>query len=289
MGRPTTTERVARPLCMLLTVAVALGAAAVPSVSAESPRYSYGQACEKALPVYRQGWVEILERGRWTEAERLYREAVAVAPDCMIAKSVLGRITVDAAERKTLIAQIQANIENVDPHGRLILEPYLKTLILISARDTQQSLSEDFRSDLTKMAISNYRSFLEHYPEEWAVRVEYIEWIHAEQGPQKALEAIQKMSQERPSDSVRLSYFPAYFHAELGEYDQATELARQFVQELGPGDWPQEHYISAFIAYQLSDYAAASQSIKQALLLDPRHLIAERLRKKIDAALAAEH
>lgn len=286
MRRSTKIERVAHPLWMLLTVA--LGAAAVPSASAEASLYSYGEACKKALPYYRQGWVEILENGRWTEAERLYREAVAVAPDCIVAKSVLGRITVDAAERKTLIAQIQANVENVDPRGRLILEPYLQTLILISARDTGQRLGEEFRSDLTKTAINNYQVFLEHYPEEWAVRVEYIEWTHAEQGPKKALDAIQKMLQERPSDSVRLSYFPAYFHAELGEFDQATELARQFVQELGPGDWPQEHYISAFIAYQLGDYAAASVAIKQALLLDPRHLIAERLSKKINAAVASE-
>ncbi|WOJ93025.1 hypothetical protein R0135_14740 [Congregibacter variabilis] len=286
MGILTKIERVARQLRMFLIVAVALSSAAVPSAAAESPLYSYGKACKKALPFYRQGWAEILEKGRWTEAERLYREAVAVAPDCVIAKSVLGRITVDAAERKSLITQIQASMENVDPHGRLILEPYLKTLILISARDTAQSLSEDFRGDLTKAAISNYQIFLEHYPEEWAVRVEYIEWIHAEQGPQMALEAIQKMSQERPGDGARFSYFPAYFHAELGAYEQATELARQFVQGLGPGDWPQEHYINAFIAYQLGDYSAASQSVKQALVLDPRHLIAERLSKKIDAAMA---
>ncbi|MFT4768235.1 MAG: tetratricopeptide (TPR) repeat protein, partial [Glaciecola sp.] len=214
---------------------------------------------------------------------------VAVEPNCSIAKSVLARMTTDAAERKTLIAEIQSAIDSVDGGGRLILDPYLKTLLLIGARDTGESLGEDFRSDLSRMAISNYRSFLDRYPDEWAVRVEYVEWIHAAHGPEEALAKIREMAVNDPTDSYRFSYFPAYFYAELGDYEHAIKLAREFVQQLGPGDWPQEHYIFAFIAYERGDYAEANVSIKHALLLDPRHLIAGRLSKKIDTALATEH
>jgi len=274
---------------MLFAAAVVLTAGLAPAAGADSQLYSYGEACHGAMSDYRQGWAEILENGRWTDSERLYRKVVAAAPDCLIAKSVLARITIDADERESLIEDIQSNIDKVDVHDRWLLDPYLKTLLLINARDTGQSLGEGFRDDLTSMAVRNYRAFLDEYPGEWAVRIEYIEWIHAAQGPQGALEAIGEMSSEGLSDNLRLSYFPAYFHAELGEYSQAIELAQAFVQQLGPGDWPQEHYITAFIDYQRGQYSAAAESIKHALQLDPRHLIAERLSKKIDKALETEH
>jgi hypothetical protein len=285
MNIPVKFLRPAPHLWILITVVFALGAGSASSGAADSGFYGYGDECEPALAFYRQGWVEILEHGRWTEAERLYREAVAVAPDCVIAKSVLARITTDAVERKALIADIQSNIDSVDVPGRLILDPYLKTLMLISARDEGVSLGDDFRSDLVKMAINNYWTFLDQYPDEWAVRIEYLEWVHARQGAEQALVSIRRMTQNTARDNFRLSYFPAYFYAQLGDYEKALELAREFVRQLGPGNWPQEHYIAAFIAYQRGDYSAADESIRQTLLLDPRHLIAKRLSKKIDAAL----
>ena len=275
-------------LWMLLTIMSAFSLGTVFPASADDAFYSYGEACREALPSYRRGWAEILQRGRWTEAERLYRDAVAKAPNCVIAKSVLARITIDAVERRQLMAEIQATKSNIDSEGALILEPYVRTLRLISARETGVSLPDDFSRDLRRLAASNYRLFLDSYPEEWAVRIEYIEWIHAEHGPGKALEKIGEMAQENLTDSFRMSYFPASFHAELGHFEQATELAQKFVKQLGPGDWPQAYYIKAFIAYESGDYIVAQQSIRRALQLDPRHLIADRLSKKINRALALE-
>ncbi|WP_439108132.1 tetratricopeptide repeat protein [Congregibacter sp.] len=252
----------------------------------EGSLYNYGQASDEALTLYRQGWAEILEKGRWAEAERLYREVLAVDPGFVIAKSILGRITEDAQERKALTADVNRNLSAVDKPGRLILDPYTMTLTLISARETGESLAEDFRDELTGLAISNYRRFLDRYPDEWAVRIEYIEWIHAKHGPQRALDEIQKMRKEEGPHVSRLSYFPAYFHAELGEYERAKKVAREFVNQLPPGEWPQEHYIEAFIAFERGDYALADTAVERALQLAPRHLIAQRLNKKIKQALS---
>ncbi|MDP5053558.1 MAG: hypothetical protein NWP69_07205 [Congregibacter sp.] len=270
----------------LLLACFLFAASTTESVSADSAEYDYYGVDKNALALYRQGWSEILERGRWTEAERLYREAMLIDPDFIIGKSVLARITDDPKERQALTAEIERDIDGVDTSGRWVLDPYLMTLLLINARESAQTLPEDFRRDLAQLAVKNYRSFLQEYPGEWAVRVEYIEWIHAQQGPENALTAIEEMQEQDSTSSVRMSYFPAYFYAELGDYPRATALAEQFVESLGPGDWPQAHYIAAFIAYQREDYAVASDAINRALRLDPKHLIAQRLRKEIDAAIA---
>ncbi|WOJ96876.1 hypothetical protein R0137_16760 [Congregibacter brevis] len=250
--------------------------------------YNYSGARPRAVELYRQGWAEILERGRWGEAERLYREALREDSGFLIAKSVLARMTADPQERNSLEADIKRGKDQVDSSGRLILDPYVMTLRLISARETGASLPADFRSDLTDLAISNYRSFLERYPGEWAVRIEYIEWIHAKHGPSAALQAISEMQSQDPSFTSRLSYFPAYFHAELGDYERATTEAREFVSKLGPGDWPQRHYIEAFIAYEQGDYPRAAKAIAETLNLDSQHIIAQRLNAKISDALSRD-
>lgn len=267
---------------LILVFAGAMGSA--PATLADSLRYSYGQTSEKALDLYRQGWSEILEYGRWAESERLYREALAVDQDFVVAMSVLGRITDDQAERSALTADARRLAQTVDSHGRLLLDPYLETLTLISARESGENLPDNFREDLADLAIDNYRSFLKTYPDEWAVRIEYLEWVHAKHGPREAVREIERMHKENPHYVSRLSYFPAYFYAELGDYEQAMALAERFVGQLGPGEWPQVHYIRGFIAYERGDYAAAQMLIKKALALDPRHLIAQRLQKKIDTA-----
>jgi len=269
---------------LILIFAGAMGH--VPAIFADSVLYSFGQTNQKATALYRQGWSEILEYGRWTESERLYREALTVDGDFVIALSVLARITEDQDERSALTAEARRLAGTVDFHGRLVLDPYLQTLTLISARESAVKLPDDFRADLTDLAISNYRSFLKAYPDEWAVRVEYLEWIHAKYGPGEAVKEIERMRSENPAHVSRLSYFPAYFHAQLGDYQRAIALAEAFVEQLGPGEWPQVHYIRAFIAYEKGDYGAARKLVKNALALAPRHLIAQRLQQKIDTAVS---
>ncbi|EAQ98698.2 tetratricopeptide repeat protein [Congregibacter litoralis] len=267
---------------------LALSALIMSSVSpaaANTSLYSYGGVNDEALALYRQGWSEILERGRWAEAERLYRAALVLAPDFVIAKSVLARMTDDAAEREALVHEINRSRGRVDVRGQLILDPYAMTLTLITARESGATLRAGFREDLTNLAIANYQKFIEHYPDEWAVRIEYLEWIHAKQGPGEALRAIEAMKAANPAHGARLSYFPASFYAEIGDFAKATEEAERFIRQLGPGDWPQAHYIGAFIAHLQGDYRLASESINDALRLDPQHIIAQRLKVEIEKAL----
>lgn len=267
-------------LCLFLPMAI----------SAQESRdalYGFGGAAPEAVAAYRQGWLEILEYGRWEEAERQYRLALSISPDFVIAQSVLARLSTDASERRELEVAINTVKSGVDADGRLLLDPYLSTLEFISMRERGVSIPAEQRKELAMMAASNYRAFLDKYPGEWSVRIEYIEWIHALYGPARALEIIETMSEDENIADRGFSYFPAHFHAELGLLEEAQALARIFEDRLPQTELPQAYFLGAFLAFQKSEFDTALTKVNKALDLDPLHQLADRLKVKIEAAVSA--
>ena len=273
---------------IMLLVMLALSLPAARNVAAsgvpdppESGLYDFGGASAAALSLYRRGWIEILRYGRWTEAERLYREAVAMDPDLSIAKSVLARITRDPAERDLLYRSVRDSLADVDEHGRLLLATYQATLELFARREAGEAIPGDFRTAMARQAVRDYGAFLRAYPNEWSVLIEYVEWVHALDGPAAALDAVDRLHRE---GGHSFSYFPAWFHAELGNRVRARDLARRFSQSIDDPTSPQPHYLHAFLAYQEGELEEAREAVSIALKLDARHLLADRLRREIEAA-----
>lgn len=259
---------------------VALFAPMYGASARESGFYAYGGVSSDALEVYRRGWVEILEYGRWAEAERLYREALALDPAFTIAKSVLARITEDAEERQALFREVESELDRVDADGLLILEVYQRTLELFAFRERGDPLPAGFRDAMARQAVSSYARFVEKYPAEWSVVIEYIEWVHALNGPEAALSEVARIG----AGEQGFSYFPAYFEAQLGRFDRARALADEFAAGFSDPLVPQPHYLNAYISYQLGQFDAAEQHVARALELAPRHLIAQRLQNLIAEA-----
>lgn len=249
--------------------------------------YSFGSTKPRALALYRQGWLEILEYGRWTESERLYREALRIDSSFVIGKAVLARITTDANERRELQRQIERDAHLVDADGQLILGVYVDTLTLIDARETGAVLEPGFRERMAEQAVQRYEQFVRKYPNEWSVLIEYIEWVHALDGAQAAISAAQTMNSLYQS-SPSYSYFLAYFHAELKNFSTAIQLENEFSTRLDAQIHPQPFYIRAFIALQRGQYEAAQTAIEKALEIDPKHLLAQRLAREIDCELNVE-
>lgn len=264
-------------LCVVSVFPSALPAAASP---VDDGFYSFDNTNPRALALYRQGWLEILEYGRWTESERLYREALRVDPSFVIGKAVLARITSDAQERRELHRQIERDAHLVDADGQLILGVYVDTLTLIDARDTGAALEPGFRERMAEQAVQRYELFVRKYPNEWSVLIEYIEWVHALDGPQAAIAAAQTMNSLYQS-SPSYSYFLAYFHAELKNFSTAIQLANEFSTQLDAQVHPQASYIRAFIALQQGQRETARRSIERALEIDSKHLLAQRLAREI--------
>jgi tetratricopeptide (TPR) repeat protein len=113
--------------------------------------------------------------------------------------------------------------------------------------------------------------------------IEYIEWVHALQGPEAALEAISDLRAKFGQD-LSFSYFEAYFHAESGDLETARRLGETFAARISDESSPQPHYLRAYIAFTAGDLEGAAAYVDRALELDPRHLIAERLHNEIEAA-----
>ncbi len=249
--------------------------------------YDFGGASVEALTLYRQGWVEILRYGRWSEAERLYREAVAADPDFLIAQSVLARITTDSAERDRLYEAVERRRQSVDDQGQLLLHTYQRTLELFALREAGQSISPDERRAMARRAVDDYGRFLANSPREWSVVIEYMEWVHALEGPEAALAVVEKLHGESDAP-LYFSYFPAWFEAELGNHERAAALAGEFDARLNDPDAPQPYFLRAFLAQQRGETQIARQQIETALTLDPRHLLASRLQAELRETAAIE-
>ena len=253
------------------------------SKPAAAPYYDFGTSNETAQQHYRRGWIEILQYGRWMEAERQYRLAVAADPNFFIAKSVLGRITSSKSERAQLYSDVERHSDLVDDAGQLLLRTYQRTLELFELRESGNPIPEGFREDMAAIAERDYAQFLKQYPDEYSVNIEYIEWVHARRGPAAALEEVERLN-ARDVGRLSFSYFPAYFHAELGNFEVAHEMAHDFARAMDETA-PQPHYLRAFIAFKEGDLLRAQHDVERALGLDDRHLLAERLRAQIEAAL----
>ena len=268
---------------MIAFVTVCVGAQAGAPAARGTAAYAFGGALPQAVAYYRQGWVEILEFGRWQEAERHYRAAVAADPGFTLAKSVLARITTDTRERDALYREVQARMPGVDEDARLLLTTYQATLELFAKREAGETLPDDARTVMARRAVVDYGEFLRRHPAEWSVMIEYVEWIHALDGPRAALDAVARL-RSAADPSVSFSYFPAWFHAELGEIETARELARAFRTDIADDSSPQPDYLDAFIHFQSGDLDAAAAAVDRALRLDPRHLLAARLQQRIESA-----
>ena len=167
--------------------------------------------------------------------------------------------------------------------SNLLLTTYQATLELFARREAGESIPASLREEMAKRAVRDYGAFLRAHPDEWSVRIEYVEWVHALEGPAAALEAVDRL---RGDGDPSFAYFPAWFHAELGNRQRASTLAERFTREIDDPTSPQPHYLRAYLAFEEGRHDEAHALIERALALDPRHLLADRLRREIEAALA---
>ena len=87
--------------------------------------FDYGTKSDSARYYYLNGFHEILDNGRWTEAENSYRKALEFDPDYALGKSLVGRITRNLDEREKLLQQLLAIKNKSSQDENLLLDVYL--------------------------------------------------------------------------------------------------------------------------------------------------------------------
>ncbi|MCA9296733.1 MAG: hypothetical protein KC983_09445, partial [Phycisphaerales bacterium] len=174
--------------CALLALGLILSAC---RHAPRSAGFSYGTDNAVALAAFNRGWMQIMDEGRWTAAERSFREAADADPSFILGAALVARITTDLDERQALLANIEANLDRADTDCRLLLDVFLMNIRAMNARDEGRAMPAVFNEERRSLALRNFGAFVTAHPQEPYIQAEYIEWIHAVHGAEAALEAME--------------------------------------------------------------------------------------------------
>lgn len=254
----------------------------------ETSRFSYGTQNNEAHRLFDQGWQQIMDSGEWTQSEVSYRKAVALDPDFLIANSLVGRLTKDLEERDAIYKILEAKKENLTPDERLLLDIYMTSMELLTIRDKNQKFPEGFIDHYYALSENNFRTFVHKHPEEDYVKAEYIEIIHAIHGPRQAIDSIHALSTSRQREIPFYISYEAIMNAELGNYEVALQKADYLRTKLDNPNLSSPYALYADIYFKMDSLQLAKEYIDTAVRLEPKHIIAQRLKKRVDTALNKE-
>lgn len=250
--------------------------------------YSYGTESDSARYYFIKGWEEILDNGRWTESETAFRKAVEFDPDWPVGKCLVGRITQDLEERKRLLAELEVVKDEVDSDERLLLDIFMPSMVAMNNRDQGISSSPEAGKNRRAMAEANFRSFVQSHPEESYIKAEYIETLHANHGAKTALDSLNMLSSEA---QLKLGFYISYkatLGMELGNIDYAQELLTQLrLLHPDPG-YTSPLMLQAQIYMAQDSLEKASELVNKVVTMDPNHLIAVGMQRRINLALESK-
>lgn len=248
---------------------------------AQQPGFDYGANNSEATQYYEKGWEHILDKGEWQKAEFAFRKAVDLDPDFLLGWSQVGRISHDPEERAAIFTNLNKQKDKLNNSKKGLLEVYLTSLEIIDAKDRGIAITPEKIKQFYLISEKNFSEFLKKFPAEKYVHAEYIEVIHGIYGAKAALDSLEKQQREGLVLIPFLISYKAQLLAETKEFDQATETAKELEKKLNNPDLPIIPFTYAYIAFEKGDYEKAATWIDRTLQLDSKHVIAQRLHKKI--------
>ncbi|MFK7813948.1 MAG: hypothetical protein AB8B59_15740 [Maribacter sp.] len=241
-----------------------------------------------AIDEYHKGWVQIMDEGRYGEAEVSYRKVLEYDPDFLVGKSVLARLTLDIDERIELYKELQEGKEKINGDERLILDVYIAFVKYTNLRDQKSSETKSALQEALQIAERNLKKIVHKYPKEVYLKAEYIEILNSLYGPKRALDSLHIISTESQKENPFLLGFAASMHAELEEFDIAMEKANRLLEVVNDSTQPKTFAVLAEVYFKMENLKIAKSNADRACQLDPRNLDASRLKTKIDAAIQEE-
>jgi len=248
-------------------------------------RFNFGTENDSALYYYNKGWEYILDTGEWTKSEAVYRKAMTFDPEFALGKGIVGKITTNLEERKTILAELDTKKEFVSEDERLLLDDLLLVLELMNARDQGIKLPKEFFENFYASAEKSMRTFIHKYPHESYIKAEYIEVLHANHGAQVALDSIDALT--TPEQKLLPFYisYAAFLESELGNYNKAFANANELKQIINNDKAPTVHYTFAQLYLDMDSLDLAKSNIEKAIRLDTKHQLAYHVKKRIDDKL----
>lgn len=244
--------------------------------------FDYGTKSDSALFYFQKGWEHIMDKGEWTLSEEAFRKAVDHDPDFLIGKSLVARISDSLEERQEIKEILESQKESLTADERLLLDVYMLNIDLTNAQTQAPERIKDIVKEFSILSEENYRTFVHKYPEESYIKAEYIEVLYAGYGPQIALDSLQILTSEKEREEhLFFKSYASSLEAELGNYEQALVYANEIVAESEMAA-ANPHVIFADIYFKMDSLQLAKKYIDKALALDPKHIIAQRLKRDIE-------
>lgn len=240
---------------------------------------------DSTLFYYHLGWQQIMDEGRYGEAEVSYRKALEFDPDFLVGIAVLGRLTTSLEERLVLYDRLEKEGQKITGDEALILEVYTQLVAFTNIREQKPELAVSKIKEVFKLAERNLSEIVQKYPEAVYLKAEYIEFVHAIYGPQAALDTLDKLTIAEQKNNPFLLGYSASMHAELDSFGLALKLAEQLENIQNNSALPKSHAVYADIYFQMDSLKKAKIYADKAASLDPRNLDATRLKEKIDRSL----
>ncbi len=249
---------------------------------------NYGTEVDSARYYFMKGWEEILDNGRWTEAEIAFRKASSLDPDWLLGKSMIGRITRDLEERQSLFAELDSLKDNASEDERLLLDVNLLSMQSANNRGLGiPNMPEDNRKRVS-LAETNFGKFSRKYPSDNYFKAEYIEFLHAIYGAKVALDSLNILA---TPEQQQLGFYLAYaadLELELGNTDRAMALSMVLDEKLGDPSYLSPLMLKANIYISFDSLEKASELVDRVVAADSNHMIAKGMQARIREALANE-
>lgn len=240
-------------------------------------QFNYGTDNDFAREYFLAGWKEIMDFGRWTEAEMAFRKAAEIDPDCLLCMSLVGRITQDLTERQKILQQLKVRQNEADPDEKMLLEVNMMSLEAANQRDQGIKPSDDLQYRRRHLAEENFGRFARKFPTDSYFKAEYIEFLHLNHGASTALDTLKTMASET---QLQLGFYISYqavLEMELGRLSRAKELSAKLDSMYLDFNYPSPVVLKARIAKAEKDTIRARKLLAQAIDLDPNHMIAQSL------------
>lgn len=256
-------------------------------LSLDEGRMEYSVKSDSALYYYNLGWHQIMDEGRYGQSEVSYRKALSFDPEFLICQAVLGRLTLDDAERASIYQNVENKRGSLPPDEEELLGVYHDFVQYTNRREAGDTTARAFIIKALLEAEKVFRKIVHKYPGEPWMKSEYVEFLKSNHGPDIALDSLASLTRERHADNPFLLGFQASLEAEKGDALEAVRIAKKLEAQTEDRTEPKFWAVSADVYYQLKFLRVAKVFADSAVGLDPRNLDASRLQAKINAAIAA--
>ncbi|MEQ9592008.1 MAG: hypothetical protein RLN86_05385 [Cyclobacteriaceae bacterium] len=267
--------RILTPTLLLLAIAP----------TAQSQKLKLSTSSDSAIYYYYEGWRQVMDVADYTASEKAYRKMMRFDEKFLLGLSLLGRITRDLEERLDIEKQLDSRKHELIGHERLLLDDYIELVKLTNLRETDPEAAEKQLEKAFQTSEQNLGIIVPAYPDEIYYKAEYIEVLHRNYGPQRALDSLYKIASIVQQNEPFLLGYAAHMEAEAKNFDNALAKASELVKRTTNESSPKPHVVYGDVYFEMGNLAESQVHIDKALALDSGNIDALRLKKKIDEAL----